>query len=734
MHIRYDAGMRNAAVLLMAGVFLVGCAAGPKVGPPDRLQVADMDVESARIEFPAAAKGDGHIIQRKDNDGEWKALREVGDDVTGFTDEKLSAGNRYAYRLVRTAVVEESEVIRGGQEARLFEVDLKGVNRITLIATDGGDGNGNDHAIWGSPTLVKKDGSRLPLTELKPKSFWVGYGKTGKPRTIQIGSSKYENSIWAHAWSEMTYGLKGEYERFEAMVGVDIGQKERGSVAFRARVATSEFSDEVSLRTPVLVDSPGHTAYYVDSRSGDDEAGGTSMETPWKSLKRVNMVRFAPGDRILFKAGSRYSGQLRPHGSGKKGEPIVVDRYDGDRLPRIDGEGKYKETVLLSNVEHWHLNNLEVTNTGEERAPGRTGVRVTGYDCGVMHDIRLTGLFIHDVNGSLVKSKGGGAGIGWWNGGDKVPSYFDGLSIENCRLVRCDRNGISGGGYWDRGNWHPSRRVVIRGNLLEDIGGDGIVPIGCDGALIEHNVLRGGRTRCRDYAAGIWPWACDNTLVQFNEVSGMKGTKDGQGFDSDYNSRNSIFQYNYSHDNDGGFMLVCDANETGYSVGNIGTIIRYNISQNDGARTFQFGGPTKSTLVHNNVFYVKEGMEVLGIYHNNWNGWSDDVKFYNNIFYADGKMKHQYGKSTNNFYSHNVFYGNHENLPPDANIYRDDPMLASPGSGKDGLDSLKGYRLKPDSPCRGAGVRLPQLPFRDFWGNKIPEGNAPLNIGADQGD
>ena len=63
--------------------------------------------------------------------------------------------------------------------------------------------------------------------------------------------------------------------------------------------------------------------------------------------------------------------------------------------------------------------------------------------------------------------------------------------------------------------------------------------------------------RCRDAAAGIWPWDCDDTIIQFNEVSGMKGTVDGQGFDSDFLCRRSLFQYNYSHNNDGGFMLIC---------------------------------------------------------------------------------------------------------------------------------------------------------------------------------
>ena len=159
---------------------------------------------------------------------------------------------------------------------------------------------------------------------------------------------------------------------------------------------------------------------------------------------------------------------------------------------------------------------------------------------------------MHDVNGDLRKSHEG-CGIYFESLGGKE-SRFDDLRIENCHVARTDRNGIC-----QRRSEGAARSlgVVIRGNLLEDIGGDGIKPWGSDGALVEHNVLRGGRMRCQDAAAGIWPWDCDDTVIQFNEVSGMHGIVDGQGFDSDFLCRRSIFQYNYSHDNDGGFMLIC---------------------------------------------------------------------------------------------------------------------------------------------------------------------------------
>jgi hypothetical protein len=481
-----------------------------------------------------------------------------------------------------------------------------------------------------------------------------------------------------------------------------------------------------------LTPSPGHTCYYVDAERGDDAADGTAPDSAWRSLDRVNAQQFAPGDRILLRAGTRYAGRLRPHGSGEEGSPIAIDRYGEGEKPRIDAEGRYGEALLLHNVEYWEVANLELTNRGEQRKPHLAGARVVIRDFGTAHHIGLRNLYIHDVHGSNIKEQGA-SGIQWLNGGDEVPSRFDGLLIEDCHLVRTDRNGITGWSeYWSRESWYPSLNVVIRGNLLEDIGGDGIVPIGCDGALVEHNVLRGGRMRAPDYAAGIWPWSCDNTVIQFNEVSGMKGTKDGQGFDSDWNCRNTLIQYNYSHDNDGGFLLICN---NGYSkppgnVGNVGTVVRYNISRNDGARTFQISA-VQNTRIYNNVIYIGEDLDVHAIQHHSWGGCAQDTHFYNNIFYVDGAARYDFADSTGNVFRNNVFFGNHIDPPDDPSAITADPLLAAPGSGGDGPASLDGYKLRAGSPCIGAGVVMPDNGRRDFWGGPVPDAAAP-DIGAHQ--
>ena len=293
-------------------------------------------------------------------------------------------------------------------------------------------------------------------------------------------------------------------------------------------------------------------------------------------------------------------------------------------------------------------------------------------------------------------------------------------------MARTDRNGICQRG----GRGAHSLRVIIRNNLLEDIGGDGIKLWGSDGGLVEQNVVRGGRMRCDDYAAGIWPFDCNDAFIQFNEVSGMKGTRDGQGFDADYLCHRSVFQYNYSHDNDGGFILVC----TPGNSYNEDTIIRYNISQNDGlsnSSVFHFGGGAKRTQVYNNTVYLGTNQDVPMLLFTDWNrGNAADTRFLNNIFYVAGRASYEWGKSTNNLFANNVFYGTNIGLPADAIALTNCPPLLAPGSGGAGFNSLHGYTLR-EAATFPRGQIITNNGGRDFFGHPVPE-NQPPAIGASE--
>lgn len=476
------------------------------------------------------------------------------------------------------------------------------------------------------------------------------------------------------------------------------------------------------------------TTYYMDSLSGNDSDAGTSTHTPWKSLSKLNATTFASGDHILFKSGATWTGQLWPKGSGTEQHPIVIDKYGGEAKPIINGNGAAEDAVLLKNQEYWEINNLEVTNTGS--TPGtRRGVRIVAEDYGEAHRIYVQGLDVHDVNGSNEMKENGG--ITYHCAGDKKPSRFVDLRIEHNHIHHVDRSGIFGWStHWMRSKWYPSLGVVIRKNVLDDIGGDGIVNVATDGAVVEFNVVGHASQRSQDYNVGIWPWSADNTVVQFNEVYGTRGQHDAEGFDSDWNSRNTIIQYNYSHDNEGGFLLICNEGSQSpqVSVGNTGTIVRYNISQNDHHRGIKLSGPVKNTLIYNNTIYVGKGENVDVVLHTDWTGWATDTYFYNNIFYVEGTARFSYGvsgnadgsyvtaagpgKSTNNIYDYNVYYGGSAADDPHALI--SNPQMLDPGHGSTGRLTVSGYALRTGSQAIDSGRRIESSGGRDFLGNPVP--------------
>ncbi len=488
--------------------------------------------------------------------------------------------------------------------------------------------------------------------------------------------------------------------------------------------------------------------YYIDALKGNDGASGRDSTAAWRSLDRVNQVTFQPGDTLLFRSGRIYEGQLKPQGSGSEAQTIVVANFGEGYKPRLQGNGLFLATVYLYNVSGWEVTGLDISNNGAVREAGRAGIIVEIRDFGVARSIRLYDLDIHDVNGSLIKKEGGGAGIIVKNGGRETPSWYEGLTIEHCTVKRTHRNGILINGYWSRQDWHPSRKVVIRHNVLEGVPGDGIVPIGCDSALIEWNVMRDCPRLLPDgeAAAGIWPWSCDNTVIQFNEVSDHKAPWDAQGFDSDWNCRNTLIQYNYSHDNEGGFLLVCDDGSASRSssVGNVGTVVRYNVSINDGGRVtgkhagfspvIHLPGPTRNTKIYNNVLIVPVHRHAKAdstlIAFDNWHGYPDSTLLANNIFYALSPVDYEAARATRIFYEHNNYHGEHIARPDDPAAVSGDPLfLTLEKVGHPGMEALKGLLLQAASPVKGQGKPLVGSGVNDLFGRPVLPGQ-PADIGV----
>jgi parallel beta-helix repeat protein len=78
-------------------------------------------------------------------------------------------------------------------------------------------------------------------------------------------------------------------------------------------------------------------SYYVDAKNGNDSNSGTSVNSPWKSIEKVNGFQFSPGDSISFKSGEVWREELKLTSSGVQGRPITISAYENGPLPIISG-------------------------------------------------------------------------------------------------------------------------------------------------------------------------------------------------------------------------------------------------------------------------------------------------------------------------------------------------------------------------------------------------------------
>jgi hypothetical protein len=507
------------------------------------------------------------------------------------------------------------------------------------------------------------------------------------------------------------------------------------------------------------------TTYYVDAVAGSDTAAGTSPGAAWRSLAKLNGTTFLPGDSILLHKGDTWAGQLNPKGSGTPAARITLSSYGTGSLPKIDGSGLVAgggcaegAAVLFTDQEHWVVDGLEVVNdSGVDNlgttVPGnhRVGICFVNGARRIESGITIVNNVIHDVNGCFICTGYDGHN----NGAIVVVAYdtygassFDDVYVANNTISRVGRVGIVvsdwstpfGGEHYYVDQASLSTRVTIRGNTMDQVDGDGIIVKGTDGAVIEHNLVANasqntvaGSTEPSN--AGIWSSFTHNTTMQFNEVYGLKTqTTDGQGFDIDGGSTNTKVQYNYSHDNEGGFILLM-----GLGIGELpspskNAIVRYNLSVNDafpgekGVFTFSYGVPDKLEI-QNNTIYIPAGSPAKPMYCDGCSPTSPgDWRFRNNIVENHGTGEYLYINQAGAVFDHNLYFGNHPaSEPPEPGKLTADPKLVAPGG-----TTPASYQLQATSPAIGAGTVIQQNGGVDHFGRVLSATAAP-SLGFHEG-
>ncbi|MFG2087317.1 right-handed parallel beta-helix repeat-containing protein [Spirillospora sp. NPDC048824] len=473
------------------------------------------------------------------------------------------------------------------------------------------------------------------------------------------------------------------------------------------------------------------TRYYVDCGSGDDGAPGTSPGEAWKTLAKVNTVTFEPGDTISLRRGTTCGGTLEPKGSGTARAPISLDAYGYGARPVINGGGA-RAAVFLHDVQGWEIRGLEITNPGPDDGAPRIGIYVLLDDYGTGEHYVVDNVKIHDVPGCdcLQAEKENSGGIVFKAAGSETPTGFDGIRVTRNQISDIDNVGIGTVSQWVKrdlypggtNHWVPMRNVHVTWNQVTNTGGDGILVSNGVDSVTAHNKVDGFGLRGVQAHAGILAFNSDRPVVQYNEVTGGSSNPPSFAFSVDAGNRDLVYQYNYSHDNDGPFILFCAFAGTSGD----GAKIRYNLSENDldlaiGTFTIPIvsngcDNPIEDVEFYNNVIHSERaGRLVRSLPHT-------PIKFSNNVFsgrFAGASIVDDVG-----VYDHNV-YRNVTGIPAgDQHAITQDPRFTAPGSGP------WGYRLRCGSPAIGAGVDVAGDGGRDLFGNRIP---SPPNIGVYQG-
>lgn len=488
------------------------------------------------------------------------------------------------------------------------------------------------------------------------------------------------------------------------------------TVTFEPVSATLDGDRAVSLavtcggesRTGSFTVAQGTSRIYYVAENGNDANDGLTPETAIQSIGKLNTIPFVPGDRILFKSGDTFTGMFRPTGSGNAEAPIMVGKYGGEDRPVLKpdpngifeyalGAGtvttrKVNGTIWLENVEYWEIRDLELYDPSYDPNFYKTGtlevynagLRVVNVDQGDLSHFVFDNLKIHGFRGPGINPGKTSGGI-QFNVGTRaatpVPSCFVDVSITNCEIYQCGRDGINslsvwgyrryqdsgaawpsfpGGEYNSAYPYYPSRNLYVADNILREIDGDGLIVDSWNNAVVEHNLV----TRCAIHlsdpfkaAVGLFNWNADNTVFQYNECSfnGVDGTRhtisgdrvqehitaqDGQGIEVDALNQNTWVQFNYLHDN-AAFMMLCCESATYTSIN---TYIRYNVTENDGCNLsntpngmswFLNGNSGINTEVYNNTCILgQSALKNNQLYLFKYN--SNQYKFYNNIFYYKG--------------------------------------------------------------------------------------------------
>ncbi len=510
----------------------------------------------------------------------------------------------------------------------------------------------------------------------------------------------------------------------------------------------------------------GEAGYYFDSTA---PAGGDgSLQSPYNSFFYLNSIELKAGDVLRFKNGCEFRGGFElKEVSGTESQPIVITNYGGGTaLPKFNGnntaKGSNKGVITLENCSYITVRNIEIYDSAKSE-DDRRGVMLLAdsKEQGAFNTstgITLEGLYIHDIRGTTDAANSGMSTASKITGGVQIWSYygrgrFDKLTIKGCTIRNVDNVGIAS---WYRPGTSGAHKVspysadfgktahtnvVICDNDISDIGKNGIFVRNLKGGVIERNVLHDTAVRCISGNTIVTSYV-HGTVIQHNEGylnraqpkmnNGEKDWQDGCMLDADLQSRDTVWQYNYSHDNSFGLFINCTSLLTDLNVRDKVTV-RYNLSVNDKGNMaiVYINYAAELVEIYNNTFVTSaEDSPVLLKVNGSNNSADRNYAFYNNVIYnrsANASVKLSYGTNTQDISNNLVF--NDDGAAIDGldyfkqlnseGLYVDPLLTGNIGATvekRSGMEAANVCKLASSSPAKDEGKAVSGV-AKDFFGN-----------------
>lgn len=520
--------------------------------------------------------------------------------------------------------------------------------------------------------------------------------------------------------------------------------------------------------------------YYFSSSTGNDANVG-SQTSPFRTITKLNSLILVPGDKIFFKKGDTFIGQITVGYSGSATSPIVFDSYGIGNLPILsgsDGSNGVADpicTIYIQAKSHLEFKNLQIENERFDAKSGvpndqSYGIYYLSYktvpasgnpeDAVLTENMKFTNLVVQNVYS--LGSGGTNFDSIYTSGIYLYNAFVKNVTVENCYFTDIERTGL-----WLRGYVFDA---LIKNNKFIATGGSGTILSQTRRVLYENNLMRftgsDADPRMTKRGSGMWVFGSQDVAAQYNVSQHARGDGDSSGIHVDYGNTNILFQYNYLEDSAGSFCETLGKNNN--------VIWRYNISVNDGQKEIRYSGDiggvnnllwvsdfspptnTKSTnvFVYNNTIY--QGLNYQNVMADSKiNIVSNDFNFVNNIIYMEptanlGILGYNYDVTTT-FMRKNIMFSGTINTDFKSKNYAFgvDKINENPNFLNPGRKAASGYKLLANSPAIGyasTGFTEPEFPLgttgvfvniskkatKDYFGNPVNLATTS-NIGAYNG-